>query len=221
MPVRKIRIEGKGVVSARLDGPPSPSLCFVFAHGAGAGMDHPFMAAVAQGLAVRGIGTLRYQFPYMEQGSKRPDAPAVAHATVRAAVACAREALPRAALIAGGKSFGARMTSQAQAIEPLDGVRGLAFLGYPLHPSGKPSIERAAHLAEIRIPMLFLQGTKDKLAELPLLEPVVTKLGRRARLRLFADADHSFHVPVRSGRTDAETLNEVLDAFASWSAKLE
>ena len=111
--------------------------------------------------------------------------------------------------------------SWAQAIEPLDGVRGLAFVGFPLHPSGKPSIERAAHLAEIRIPMLFLQGTKDKLAELPLLEPVVTKLGRRARLRLFADADHSFHVPVRSGRTDAETLNEVLDAFASWSAKLE
>lgn len=219
MPVRKIRIEGKGVVSARLDGPPSPSLCFVLAHGAGAGMDHPFMAAVAQGLAVRGIGTLRYQFPYMEQGSKRPDAPAVAHATVRAAVACAHEALPRAALIAGGKSFGARMTSQAQAIEPLDGVRGLAFLGFPLHPSGKPSIERAAHLAEIHIPMLFLQGTKDKLAELPLLKSVVTKLGRRARLRLFADADHSFHVPVRSGRTDTETLNELLDAFASWSAE--
>jgi len=220
MPVRKIRIEGKGTVSAKLDGPPAPSLCFVFAHGAGAGMDHPFMAAVAKGLAARGVATLRYQFPYMEQGSKRPDAPAVAHAAVRAAVACAREALPRAALIAGGKSFGARMTSQAQAIEPLDGVRGLAFIGYPLHPSGKPSIERAAHLADIRIPMLFLQGTKDKLAELPLLEPVVTKLGRRARLRLFADADHSFHVPVRSGRTDAETLDEVLDAFVSWSAKL-
>jgi predicted alpha/beta-hydrolase family hydrolase len=220
VPVQTISVEGKGTVSARLDGPPAASRCFVFAHGAGAGMDHSFMAAVAAGLAARGVATLRYQFPYMEQGSKRPDAPAVAHRAVRAAVAHARQALPKAGLIAGGKSFGARMTSQAQALQPLDGVRGLAFLGFPLHPAGKPSTERAAHLRDIRIPMLFLQGTKDKLAELPLLEPVVKDLGQRAKLRLFEHADHSFHVPVRSGRTDAEVLDELLDAFLEWSAAI-
>ena len=180
-------------------------------------MDHAFMQAVTAGLAARGIATLRYQFPYMEQGSKRPDAPAVAHAAVRAAVADARETLPQAALIAGGKSFGARMTSQAQALDPLDGVGALAFIGFPLHPAGKPSIERAGHLRDVDVPMLFLQGTKDKLAELPLLEPVVAKLGQRAHLRLFAEADHSFHMPVRSGRTDAAVMDELLDTFASWS----
>jgi predicted alpha/beta-hydrolase family hydrolase len=217
VPLHKIRIEGRGTVSALLDGPTTAKTCLVFAHGAGAGMDHSFMRAVAAGLAARGIATLRYQFPYMEQGSRRPDAPAVAHAAVRAAVACARKTMPDTALIAGGKSFGARMTSQAQALDPLDGVRALAFFGFPLHPAGKPSIERAGHLRGIDVPMLFLQGTRDKLAELPLLEPVVAKLGTRARLELFAEADHSFHVPVRSGRTDAAVMDQLLDTFAAWS----
>jgi predicted alpha/beta-hydrolase family hydrolase len=180
-------------------------------------MDHAFMQCVAEGLAARGIATLRYQFPYMERGSKRPDVPAVAHATVRAAVGYARKSLAQAALIAGGKSFGARMTSQAQALEPLEGVVGLAFFGFPLHPAGKPSIERATHLGDVDVPMLFLQGTKDKLAELSLLVPVVDKLGARARLHLFPEADHSFHVPVRSGRTDGDVMNELLDVFTSWS----
>lgn len=217
MPVRKIAVAGKDKVSARFDGPATAKRCFVFAHGAGAGMNHAFMQAVADGLAARGIATLRYQFPYMEQGSKRPDTPAVAHAAVRAAVACARETLPKASLIAGGKSFGARMTSQAQALEPLEDVQALAFFGFPLHPAGKPSIERAAHLEAVRVPMLFLQGTKDKLAELPLLEPVVAGLRTRANLKLFADADHSFHVPVRSGKTDGEVMDQMLDVFVSWS----
>jgi uncharacterized protein len=216
-PLHKIPIEGRAAVSARLDGPATATKCFVFAHGAGAGMDHSFMQAAAEGLAARGIATLRYQFPYMEQGSKRPDAPAIAHAAVRAAVAYARKAIPHAALIAGGKSFGGRMTSQAQALDPLDGVGALAFFGFPLHPAGKPSIERAGHLHDVEVPMLFLQGTRDKLAELPLLEPVVAKLGKRARLELFADADHSFHVPTRSGRTDVGVMDELVDTFASWS----
>jgi predicted alpha/beta-hydrolase family hydrolase len=216
-PVRQIPIAGRPAVSARLDGPVTATTCFVFAHGAGAGMDHSFMQAVAGGLAARGIATLRYQFPYMEQGSKRPDAPALAHAAVRAAVAFARKTIPQAALIAGGKSFGARMTSQAQALDPLDGVAALVFFGFPLHPAGKPSIERAGHLRDIEVPMLFLQGTRDKLAELPLLEPVVAKLGQHARLTLLAEADHSFHVPVRSGRTDAAVMDELLDTFAAWS----
>jgi predicted alpha/beta-hydrolase family hydrolase len=215
--VRKIPIEGRASVSARLDGPAKAAKCFVFAHGAGAGMDHVFMRTVAEGLAARGIATLRYQFPYMEQGSKPPDAPAVAHPAVRAAVAYARKTLPDAVLIAGGKSFGARMTSQAQALDPLDGVEALAFFGFPLHPAGKPSIERADHLNKIKAPMLFLQGTKDKLAETTLLEPVVARLGKRAYLKLFPEADHSFHVPVRSGRTDTEVMNEILDTFAAWT----
>lgn len=215
---RRIRVDGTSSVSALLDGPTTAKTCFVFAHGAGAGMDHPFTRAVGEGLAVRGIATLRFQFFYMEQGSRRPDIPALAHAAVRAAVLCARKTLPKATLISGGKSFGARMTSQAQAIEPLEGVRGLAFLGFPLHPTGKPSVERAAHLRKIRIPMLFLQGTNDKLAELPLLKPVVEQLGKRARLKLFRDAGHSFHVPDRSGHTDDEVLTALLDTFADWSA---
>src|SRR5262249_12657728 len=159
---------------------PDARACFVFAHGAGAGMTHSFMEAVALGLFARGIATLRYQFPYMEKASKRPDPPAVAHAAVRAAVAAAARDLPGLPLIAGGKSFGARMTSQAQAASPLEGVVGLAFLGFPLHPAGKPSTERATHLADVHVPMLFLQGTKDKLAELDLLEPDVAKLGPSA-----------------------------------------
>ena len=183
-------------------------------------MTHPFMAAVAAGLERRGIATLRYQFPYMERGSKRPDPPKMAHATVRAAVAEAGRRMPELPLIAGGKSFGGRMTSQAQALEPLPGVCGLAFLGFPLHPAKQPSRERAAHLSDVKIPMLFLQGTRDALAMLDQIEPVCAALGGRAALKLFADADHSFHVPAKSGRTDAQVLDEVLDAFAAWVGRL-
>jgi uncharacterized protein len=203
-------------VSGLLQTPPQPRACYVLAHGAGAGMKHRFLGAVAAELWQRGIASLRYQFPYMERGAMRPDPPAIAHAAVRAAVAAASQALPNIALIAGGKSFGGRMTSQAQAKTPLPGVRGLAFLGFPLHPAGKPSRDRATHLFDVRIPMLFLQGTRDTLAALDQLEPVCNALGDRATLRLFADADHSFHVPARSGRSDAQVLGEVLDALAAW-----
>jgi predicted alpha/beta-hydrolase family hydrolase len=207
-------------VSGLLQAPLQPRACFVLAHGAGAGMAHPFMAAVAAGLAQRGIASLRYQFPYMERRSHRPDPPKLAHATVRAAVAEAARLLPRLALVAGGKSFGGRMTSQAQAAAPLPGVRGLAFLGFPLHPAGRPSRDRGQHLFDIGIPMLFLQGTRDNLASLDELEPLCAALGARAVLRLFADADHSFHVPARSGRTDGEVRDEMLDALVAWIDRL-
>jgi predicted alpha/beta-hydrolase family hydrolase len=203
-------------VSGLLQKPPHARACYVLAHGAGAGMDHPFMENVARGLASRGIATLRYQFPYMERGSKRPDPPPLAQATVRAAVAEAQRLLPDTALIAGGKSFGGRITSQAQAKAPLEGVHGLAFLGFPLHPNGRPSQDRAEHLFEIQIPMLFLQGTRDNLASLDQLKPACKQLGKRATLKLFADADHSFHVPARTGRKDAQVLDDVLDALAAW-----
>jgi predicted alpha/beta-hydrolase family hydrolase len=209
-----------GAVSALLLRPEAPRACFVFAHGAGAGMAHSFMEAFAIGLSERGLASLRYQFPYMEKGSKRPDPPAIAQAAVRAAVAKAAEIFPGLALIAGGKSFGGRMTSQAQAAAPLPGVRGFAFIGFPLHPAGKPSADRADHLAKIDIPMLFLQGTRDSLAEVTLIEPVVQRLGSRATLHLAEGADHSFHVLARSGRKDAEVMNEILDAFAGWAEAL-
>jgi uncharacterized protein len=203
-------------VSGLLQTPERPRGCYVLAHGAGAGMGHPFMVAVAAELARRGIATLRYQFPYMERGAKRPDPPQLAQATVRAAVAAALRLLPELPLIAGGKSFGGRMTSQAQSKAPLQGLCGLAFLGFPLHPAGRPSQNRAEHLFEVQIPMLFLQGTRDTLASLDQLEPLCKKLGRRATLKLFADADHSFHVPARTGRKDAQVLGDVLDALAAW-----
>jgi predicted alpha/beta-hydrolase family hydrolase len=203
-------------VSGLLCTPQRPRACYVLAHGAGAGMIHPFMAAVAAGLAERSIATLRYQFSYMERGSKRPDLPKVAHAAVRAAVAEAAKRLPGVPLIAGGKSFGGRMTSQAQALAPLPGVRGLVFLGFPLHPAKKPSRERGDHLFEVRVPMLFLQGTNDALAERDLIETVRGELGGRASLKLFEAADHSFHVPARTGRKDAEVMNDVLDAISAW-----
>lgn len=206
-------------VSGLLLAPRKPMACYVMAHGAGAGMTHPFMEAVAQALAAREIATLRYQFPYMEQGSKRPDTPKLAHATVRAAVAAATTHLPKSPVIAGGKSFGGRMTSQAQAAAPLAGVCGLAFLGFPLHPAGAPSSERAKHLADVHIPMLFLQGTRDALAGVDELKPLTKKLGARATLHLTNDADHSFHVPARTGRTDEEVLSEIMDAFAAWTTK--
>src|ERR1700692_1243228 len=210
----EIEVANAGPVSALLIRPAEARACFVFAHGAGAGMTHPFMETFATGLGERGIASLRYQFPYMEKGSRRPDPPAMAHAAVRAAVAEAGLACPGLPLIAGGKSFGGRMTSQAQAIAPLAGVHGLAFFGFPLHPAGKPSSDRAKHLADVKIPMLFLPGTRDSLAELKLLEPVVKSLGRSATLHRVEGADHSFHVPARSGRNDREVMNEILDAFA-------
>jgi uncharacterized protein len=212
----ELKVEGGNTVSALLLQPPSARACFVFAHGAGAGMTHVFMEQVAAGLYDRGIATLRYQFPYMERGSKRPDAPALAHATVRAAAAEAARCCPGLALIAGGKSFGGRMTSQAQAIAPLACVRGLAFLGFPLHPAGKPSDARAKHLGDIRLPMLFIQGSRDKLAEPSLLLPVVERLGGSASLHLVQEADHSFHVPARSGRNDREAMDEVVNTLSSW-----
>ncbi len=192
----------------------------VLAHGAGAGMRHAFLNDVAEGLAQRGIDTLRYEFPYMARGSRRPDSPPVCHATVRAAVETARRIAPTFPILAGGKSFGGRMTSQAQASEPLPGVRGLVFLGFPLHPPKEPSTARAAHLARIEIPMLFLQGSRDEFAAQAQLLPVIESLGARVHLQLFQDADHSFHVPVRSGRTDAQVKNEMLDAIAAFSGEL-
>jgi predicted alpha/beta-hydrolase family hydrolase len=212
----KLDIPNAVSVSALLLRPDDARACFVFAHGAGAGMSHPFMETVATGLCERGIASLRYQFPYMEKGSKRPDAPAVAHGAVRAAVAEAARRCAGLPLIAGGKSFGGRMTSQAQAIAPLANVRGLAFLGFPLHPAGKPSVARAAHLSDIDIPMLFLQGTRDDLAEMTLLQPVVTGLGGLASLHVVQEGDHSLHVPARSGRNDREVMDEVLDALSAW-----
>jgi hypothetical protein len=219
---QKLTIEaGKSAtVSALLMRPMKARACYVFAHGAGAGMTHAFMTEAAEGLAARGIATLRYQFPYMEKASKRPDPPVIAHAAVRAAITAAAQHCPGLPLIAGGKSFGARMTSQAQAKAPLPGVAGLAFFGFPLHPAGKPSSERADHLADVHVPMLFLQGTGDKLAEFDLLRPVVKILGSRATLHLVDGADHSFHVPRRSGRNDREVMAEILDAFAAWAVKL-
>jgi len=206
-------------VSALLLAPPKAIACYVFAHGAGAGMSHRSMEAVATELAQRGVATLRYQFPYMEAGKKRTDPPALCHASVRAAVEEAARVSPGVPLVAGGRSFGGRMTSQAQAAAPLPGVRGLAFLAFPLHPAGKPSDERAAHLFDVTIPMLFLQGTRDTLADLQLLRPVVDKLGKRATLKLLEDTDHSFHVAASTGRKDADVRGEALDAMVAWVRK--
>jgi uncharacterized protein len=212
-----ITVDDAHSVSGLLLAPPRARACYVLAHGAGAGLTHPFMERVAAELGERAIATLRYQFPYMEQGGKRPDPPKLAQATVRAAVTMAGKLRPALALIAGGKSFGGRMTSQAQAISPLPAVHGLVFLGFPLHPAGRPSDERAQHLLDVQVPMLFLQGTRDALADLALLAPVTQRLGQRASLRLVQDADHSFHVPARSGRKDADVRREMLDALAAWT----
>lgn len=196
--------------------PPDAKALYLFAHGAGAGMKHKAMTGNAEGLAERGIATLRYNFAYMEKGSKRPDSPKVAHAAVQAAASKAVELAPELPLFAGGRSFGGRMTSQAQAGDPLPGVRGLIFLGFPLHPAGKPGIERADHLADVRVPMLFVSGTRDALAELDLLRPVVASLGSHAEIHLVDQADHSFKVAAKSGRTTADAEAEVLDAVARW-----
>jgi uncharacterized protein len=219
---RKLRIEidPSLSVSGLLLQPPRAIACYVFAHGAGAGMTHGFMASVAAGLCDRGIATLRYQFAYMEKGARRPDAPAAAHAVVRAAVAEAGRLRPDVLLLAGGKSYGGRMTSQAQALQPLAGVKGLVFFGFPLHPTGKPSVERAKHLSDVHVPMLFLQGTRDKLAEPVLIQDVVKTLAPNATLREIDSADHSFHVPAKvlakSSHRDADILNEVLDTVVRW-----
>ena len=212
----EIRLDDGQSVSGLMLRPPEARACCVLAHGAGAGMTHPFLSGVAEGLAERGIATLRYQFPYMERGSKRPDAPGLAQATVRAAVAEAARLLPGLPLFAGGKSFGGRMTSQAQAASPLRGVQGLVFLGFPLHAPGRPSAERGNHLLGVQTPMLFLQGTRDEFADLGFLQQLVAKLGSRATLELFPDADHSFHVPTRSGRKDQEVIAGLMDALARW-----
>ena len=207
-------------VSGQLDLPASAHACYVLAHGAGAGMDHPFMRAAARELGELGIATLRYQFPYMELRSRRPDPPPLCHATVRAAVGEAAQRARGLPLFAGGRSFGGRMTSQAQALAPLPGVRGLAFLGFPLHPAGQPSDARASHLSQVHVPLLFLQGTHDALAEYPRMQALVQRLGERATLHLVADADHSFHVPARSGRRDPEVRRELLQAIAAWMETL-
>jgi uncharacterized protein len=211
-----ITVDGSHRVSGLLQLPSGAKACYVLAHGAGAGMQHPFLAAVATGLDARGIATLRYQFPYMERRSRRPDPPALCHATVRAAVAEAAARAPAVPLVAGGKSFGGRMTSQAQAASPLPGVRGLAFLGFPLHPPGQPSDARGQHLLEVQIPTLFLQGARDDFADPELIEPLIVRLGERATLKVFQDADHSFHVPARTGRKDPEVLGDLTRALADW-----
>src|SRR5437773_7790822 len=207
-----------GEVSGLLLRPKDARLLYVLAHGAGAGMRHPFLESISQRLAEQGIATLRYQFPYMERRSRRPDPPAVAAATVRAAVAEAARIAPDLPLVAGGKSFGGRMTSTAQAEEPLPGVRGLVFLGFPLRPPGRAGDQRAEHLAQVQVPMLFLQGTRDDFADLTLLKPLIKRLGQRATLHLVEGGDHSFHVLKRSGRTDADVMGEIADAIAEWSA---
>ncbi|MDQ0032488.1 putative alpha/beta-hydrolase family hydrolase [Variovorax boronicumulans] len=204
-------------VSALAVAPADAQACLVLAHGAGAGMAHPFMNAVAAGLAERRIATLRYQFPYMEKGLKRVDSPVLAHATVRAAVRCASQHFDGVRLFAGGKSFGGRMTSQAQALDAMPGVEGLVFLGFPLHPSGAPSVDRAAHLYEVEVPMLFVHGTRDKLAEPEQMRPVLRGLGSLATLMEIEDADHSFSVPKRSGRSNEDALDEALDGQALWT----
>jgi predicted alpha/beta-hydrolase family hydrolase len=211
-----IEVPDVGPVTGLSMTPVRPIACYVLAHGAGAGMRHKFIEAVASGLAERDIATLRFQFPYMERGLKRPDRPAVAMATVRAAVSAAHPSHADLPLVAGGKSFGARMTSEAQAAEPLPGVRGLAFIGFPLHPAGKPTTSRADHLKRVKVPMLFLQGTRDALADVPLLEEAVMQLGPSAKVIWLLDADHSFHVPARCGRTNVEVLNDVLNALRAW-----
>lgn len=215
-----IRVNERESVSGLLVAPDDAEACFIFAHGAGAGMSHPFMAATAEGLYERRVATFRYQFPYMEKGLRRPDGPPLAHATVRAAVNEANQLLPDLALFAGGKSFGGRMTSQAQAESALPRVRGIAFLGFPLHAAKMPSIIRARHLFDVGIPMLFLQGSRDALADSGLIQQVATELGDRALLTMFADADHSFHVPARSGRTNNKVLSDVLDALAGWITQM-
>jgi hypothetical protein len=211
---------GAGPVSALLQRPKQAELLYVLGHGAGAGMRHPFLQAIADALGALGVATFRYQFPYMEEGRRSPDPPHVAEAAVRGAVAAAGRAAPDLALIAGGKSFGGRMTSQAVAKSPLPGVRGLAFLGFPLHPPNRPADSRAAHLGDVHLPMLFLQGTRDDLADLDLIRGVCDRLGARATLHVVEDADHSFHLPKRAGRSADDVVRELAQTLAAWARQL-
>jgi uncharacterized protein len=213
----RLQIQNEGEVSALFLRPPQAYCLLVLAHGAGAGMNHRFMETIANELAIAGVATFRYQFPYMEHHRRLPDAPRVLTATVRAAVVKAREVAPELPLLAGGKSLGGRMTSLAAAGEPLDSVRGLVFFGFPLHPPNKPGVKRADHLAGVNLPMLFLQGTRDQLADLNLLRPVLEKLGSKATLHVVDAADHSFHVLQRSGKTDREIMRELAQVFVSWA----
>lgn len=217
---RRLRVSDSVEVSALLVSPPKPRALYVLAHGAGAGMRHAFLETMAQRLAQRAVATLRYQFPYVEKGSRRIDPEPLLLDTVRAAVAMGREQAGRAMLVAGGKSMGGRMTSRAFAAAPLEGVAGLAFLGFPLHPAGQPGVSRAEHLFKVAVPLLFLQGTRDTLGELELMRPVVDKLGARATLHIVEHADHMFHVPKKSGRTDEQVLDELADTILTWSGKL-
>jgi len=211
---------GAGPVSALLQRPRQAELLYVLGHGAGAGMRHPFLQAVADALGAVGVATFRYQFPYMEEGRRSPDPPHVAEATVRSAVMAAVRAAPELPLIAGGKSFGGRMTSSAAAKRPLPGVRGLAFLGFPLHPPNRPADTRAAHLSDVQLPMLFLQGTRDDLADLALMRGVCERLGARATLHVVDEADHSFHVPKRSGRSAEDVVLALARTLAAWAREL-
>ena len=213
-----ITVDDARRVPGLLQLPSRAKACLVLAHGAGAGMQHSFLEVLATELAVRGVATLRYQFPYMERRLRRPDPPALCEATVRAAVAEAARLVPGAALFAGGKSFGGRMTSQAQAASPLSGVQGIAFLGFPLHRPRQPSDARFRHLLDVKVPTLFLQGTRDEFADLKLLEPLIARLGERATLKVFQDADHSFHVPARTGRKDLDVISDLAHALADWIA---
>jgi len=211
---------GDTIVSGLLIRPPDAWALYVLAHGAGAGMRHRFMESIARALASRGVATLRYQFPYVESGGRRPDPPGVLEATVRAAVAHARELAPDLPIIAGGKSLGGRMTSNAMAHQPIEGVRGLVFLGFPLHPPGKPGVSRAEHLERVSVPMLFLQGTRDTLADLGLVTSVCDGLGANATLHVVEGGDHSFAVLKRSGRGEAEVLDELADTTAAWARRV-
>ena len=217
---RRLRVSRDVEVSALLVAPANPRALYVLAHGAGAGMRHAFMEAMAQRLAARDIATLRYQFPYSEQGSRRIDPEPLLLDSVRAAVAMGREEAGGVTLLAGGKSMGGRMTSRAAAAAPLEGVSGLVFLGFPLHPAGQPGVTRAEHLSKVALPLLFLQGTRDTLAELDLLRPVVDKLGARATLHVVEHADHMFHVLKKSGRSDEQVKDELADTVAQWSGTL-
>ena len=217
----RLAVDGAGEVSALLLRPAKARWLLALAHGAGAGMSHPFMTKLAEELASVGVATLRYQFPYMEERRRVPDKPAVLTATVRAAVRAAAEAAPDLLLLAGGKSMGGRMTSQAAAEGPLDGVRGLVFFGFPLHPPKQPGTKRAEHLAKVTEPTLFLQGTRDELADLKLLRPVCAKLGPRVTLHIIETADHSFHVLKKSGRSDAEVLRELAETTVLWAEGIE
>jgi len=217
----RFRVEGGGEVSAILMRPAKARWLLTLAHGAGAGMTHPFLENLAEELAEAGVATLRYQFPYMEERRRVPDSPAVATATVTSAVRAGAKAAPDLGLLAGGKSFGGRMSSQAASQGLLEGVRGLVFFGFPLHPPNKPGTKRAEHLAKVPMPMLFLQGTRDTLAELKLLRPICAELGPRATLRIIESADHSFHVLKSSGLSDAGVLREMAQTTASWADNLK